>query len=372
MRVRMADWAPEHVIPVAGFAILATALLLFYVSAMRPRRGTTEWIKRMDRPRFAALRCGRLRAPDVLWGTLATVCGVCAAALAATGFSPKPAQLLQWQTAFWTIEAAAGYVWLRLVCADALTAACSAVLLPAMLPRGPAAALIPVSLTALQLWLGRNPKKGLFPAGLLLPVFTLTFGAAVLLDGRFFWLAPVYVGAYVFAQLQRWHFAESARARTLLGSAGLTVLTVAVCIPVLYAGRLLLAGRPPEALGLTDGSFFSALGEAIGCGVRKLWPAAPQTVVQWRECYLLLYAAASLFPVLHGLIHLRELRCAALLLLPLPFFALRLLGGLDLLPLALLPLPAWTLTTLGRRWRGAEILCAVAVPLFYLMELWIP
>ena len=30
-----------------------------------------------------------------------------------------------------------------------------------------------------------------FPAGLLLPGFTLLFGAAVLLDGRFFWLAPV-------------------------------------------------------------------------------------------------------------------------------------------------------------------------------------
>ena len=45
---------------------------------------------------------------------------------------------------------------------------------------------------------------------------------------------------------------------------------------------------------------------------------------------------------------------------------------LSFLPAALLALPAWTLTTLGRRWRGAEILCAVAMPLFYLMELWIP
>ena len=194
----------------------------------------------------------------------------------------------------------------------------------------------------------------------------------MLLDGRFFWLAPVYVGAYVFAQLQRWHFAEHARLRALLASLGLTVLTVALCVPVLYAGRELLAGKSFAVLGLADGSFFSALLGALGRGFAGLRQTAPETVLRWRECYVLLYAAASLLPVLHGLIRLRELRCAALLLLPLPFFALRLLGGVDLLPAALLALPAWTLTTLGRRWRGAEILCAVAMPLFYLMELWIP
>ena len=352
----MADWAPEHFVPVAGFLILALALLLFYFSAMRPRRGTTEWMGRIDRPRFAALRCGRLRAPDALWGVLTAACGAAAAVLAASGFALRAEAFLHWQTAYAALEAAAAYLWLRLLCADALTAALSAALLPAMLPEGPAAALVLLSLPVLQLWMGRDPKKGLFPAGLLLPGFTLLFGAAVLLDGRFFWLAPVYVGAYVFAQLQRWHFAEHARLRALLASLGLTVLTVALCVPVLYAGRELLAGKSFAVLGLADGSFFSALLGALGWGFAGL-----------RQ-----YAAASLLPVLHGLIRLRELRCAALLLLPLPFFALRLLGGVDLLPAALLALPAWTLTTLGRRWRGAEILCAVAMPLFYLMELWIP
>ena len=78
----MADWAPEHFVPVAGFLILALALLLFYFSAMRPRRGTTEWMGRIDRPRFAALRCGRLRTLDAPWGVLAAVCGASAAAAA--------------------------------------------------------------------------------------------------------------------------------------------------------------------------------------------------------------------------------------------------------------------------------------------------
>lgn len=368
----MFDWAPEHFLPVTGFLILALALLLFYFSAMRPRRGTTEWMGKLDRPRFTALRCGRLHAPDALWGVLTTACGAAVAVLAASGFALWTEAFLHWQTAYAALEAAAAYLWLRLLCADALTAALSAVLLPAMLPEGPSSALVLLSLPVLQLWMGRDPKKGLFPAGLLLPGFTLLFGAAVLLDGRFFWLAPVYVGAYIFAQVQRWHFSGHARLRALLASLGLTALTVALCVPVLYAGRSLLAGKSLASLGLCDGSFFPALLDALRQGLSGLRQTAPETVLRWRECYVLLYAAASLLPVLHGLIRLHELRCAALLLLPVPFFALRLLGGVDLLPAALLTLPAWTLTTLGRRWRGAEILCAVAMPLFYLMELWIP
>lgn len=372
MDIRLADLAPEHFAPVAGFAILALALLLFYFSAMRPRRGTTEWMAKLDRPQFAALRCRRLCAADALWGVLSAVCGAAVSALAASGFALRAEAFLHWQTAYAALEAAAAYLWLRLLCADALTAAVSALLLPAMLPEGPSAALVLLSLPVLQLWLGREPKKGLFPAGLLLPVFTLLFGAAVMLNAKLFWLAPVYVGAYVFAQLQRWKFADCARAGTPAVSLGLTALTVAVCVPLLYAGRLLLAGTRLAAPGLAGGGFFSALLGALGRGFSGLLRFAPETVLQWRECYVLLYAAASVLPVLHGLLRLRELRCAALLLLPLPFFALRLLGGVDLLPAALLALPAWSLTTLGRRWRGAEILCAAAMPLFYLMELWIP
>ena len=201
---------------------------------------------------------------------------------------------------------------------------------------------------------------------MLLPVFTLLFGAAVLLEKRLFWLAPVYVGAYLFAQLQRWHFSERYRGKRPLLSLVLTVLTVAACALALYAGRFLPAG-------FTGGKdFFRGFFRRTEDSLAALYAGIGPVRLQWRDCLLLLYAAAAVLPVLHGEIRRRELRCLAMLLLPLPFFALWLFGGINLLPLALLPLPAWTLTTLGRRWRGAEILCAVAMPLFYLMELWIP
>ena len=367
MEFLLPGWSLSRLIPVLGFVILALALILFYFSAMRPRRGTTEWMSRLDRPRFSALRCSRLRPMDALWGLLAALAGAGAAMLTASGFAGDVSLLLRWQTLLPAGISAAFYLSLRLLCADALTAALSAALLPAMLPDPPLpAAIVVLSLLLLLLWLERDPEKDLFPAGMLLPVFTLLFGAAVLLEKRLFWLAPVYVGAYLFAQLQRWHFSERYRGKRLLLSLVLTVLTVAACALALYAGRFLPAG-------FTGGKdFFRGFFRRTEDSLAALCAGIGPVRLQWRDCLLLLYAAAAVFPVLHGAIRRRELRCLAMLLLPLPFFALWLFGGINLLPLALLPLPAWTLTTLGRRWRGAEILCAVAMPLFYLMELWIP
>ena len=198
--------------------------------------------------------------------------------------------------------------------------------------------------------------------------FTLLCGAAVLREHRLLWLAPVYAGAYVFAQAQRWHFGREKRGRRLLLSLFLTALTVAVCAPALYAGRLVLAAGN---LSVLNARFFPDFLCKAQAALAALPPVTPAPL-RWRECYLLLYAAASVFPVLHGLIRQHQLRCAALLLLPLPFLALRFTGGSDLLALALPALPAWTLTNLGRRWRGAEVLCVVMIPLFYIMELLIP
>lgn len=365
MRTLISDVNPAGWIPVLGFAILSLALLLFYFTAMRPKRGTTEWMSRVGRRPFAPLRCERLRPPDLLWCVLSAACGaalyVCAAADFAR-FSPDSAALLP------AGLCAAGYLALRLFGADALAAACSVVTIPVMLPGSLVnAAPVLASLLLLLLWLGREPKKGLFPAGLLVPAFTLLFGAAVLREHRLLWLAPVYVGAYVFAQAQRWHFGQEKRGRRLLLSMFLTALCVAVCAPALYAARLVLAAK---SLSVLDARFFPEFCRKATAALAALTPAAPAPF-QRRECYLLFYAAASAPTLLHGLLRQRQLRCAALLLLPLPFLALRFTGGSDLLALALPALPAWTLTALGRRWRGAQVLCAVMIPLFYIMELWI-
>ena len=298
---------------------------------------------------------------DLLWFALT--------ALGGAGISLLAGGSLGWKLLLYAACAAGFYLFLRLFCADALTSALYAALLPAMLPETPLpAALMVASLLALLLWLGRDPAEGLFPWALLLPVFTLLFGAAVLLEHRLFWLAPVYPAAYLFAQVQRWRAGDEERGGRFLISLVLTPLTVALCAAGLYLAHLWLAGE-----ALTDAkTLLSGFCAAFLRLLRELRPVGRTVRLQWRECYLLLYAAASVPPALYGLLVRRELRCLAMLLLPLPFAALWLFSGYPILALALLPLPAWALSTLGKRWRAAEILSAAAMPLFYLMELWLP
>lgn len=361
MAFRMTDWEATHIVPVLGFAILTVALLLFFFQAVPPRRGTTEWMSLVGRKSLTALRCERLRLTDFLWTALAALGGAGISLLA--GGQPG------WKTPLCAACAAGFYLSLRLFCADALTSALYAALLPAMLPETPLpAALLVASLLVLLLWLGRDPAEGLFPRALLLPVFTLLFGAAVLLEHRLFWLAAIYPAAYLLAQVQRWRTGDEERGGRFLISLVLTPLTVALCVAGLYLVRLRLAGGAvSDVKTLLSGSCASFLRL-----LRELRPEGRTVRLQWRECYLLLYAAASVPPALYGLFVRRELRCLAMLLLPLPFAALWLFGGYPVLALALLPLPAWALSTLGKRWRAAEILSAAAMPLFYLMELWLP
>ena len=322
MGALISDASPARFVPVLGFAILSLALLLFYFIAVRPRRGTTEWFSRVGTRPFTPLRCEKLCWTDIIWCVLSADLG---AALSVLAFFPLAAEVKAMLLPAGIC--AVCYVALRLLGADALSSGCSAVMLPVMLPGSLVnAGLVLASLAVLLLWLGRDPKKGLLPAALLLPGFTL------------------------------------------LLSLFLTALTVAVCAPALYAGRLVLAAGN---LSVLNARFFPDFLRKAQAALAALPPVTPAPL-RWRECYLLLYAAASVFPVLHGLIRQHQLRCAALLLLPLPFLALRFTGGSDLLALALPALPAWTLTNLGRRWRGAEVLCVVMIPLFYIMELLIP
>ena len=361
MAFQMTDWEAAHIVPVLGFAILAVALLLFFFLAVAPRRGTTEWMSRVGRKSLTALRYERLRLTDFLWTALA--------ALGGAGISLLAGGSLGWKLLLYAACAAGFYLSLRLFCADALTSALYAALLPAMLPETPLpSALMVASLLALLLWLGRDPAEGLFPWALLLPVFTLLFGAAVLLEHRLFWLAAIYPAAYLLAQVQRWRAGDEERGGRFLISLVLTPLTVALCAAGLYLVRLWLAGETPAGARTLLSDFCAAFLRLL----RELRPVGRTVRLQWRECYLLLYAAASVPPALYGLLVRRELRCLTMLLLLLPFAALWLLGGYPAMALALLPLPAWALSTLGKRWRAAEILSAAAMPLFYLMELWLP
>ena len=56
-----------------GFGVIACLSVPAYFVALRPRRGTTEWMRRLDQPHFAPLQAQGLRWADALWAVLAAV-----------------------------------------------------------------------------------------------------------------------------------------------------------------------------------------------------------------------------------------------------------------------------------------------------------
>ena len=92
------------------FACAAAALFLLsvpaYFAARRPRRGTTEWIARLDRPHFAPLTAQDLKWTDAPWAVLAALC---AAAGYAGTLILSPAAL--WYAPFFL----GAYVWTQLL-----------------------------------------------------------------------------------------------------------------------------------------------------------------------------------------------------------------------------------------------------------------
>ena len=61
-----------------GFGVIACLSVPAYFVALRPRRGTTEWIARLDRPHFAPLTALGLKWTDALWAVLAALCAAAA------------------------------------------------------------------------------------------------------------------------------------------------------------------------------------------------------------------------------------------------------------------------------------------------------
>ena len=55
-------------------AVLLSLSVPAYYYAIRPRRGTTEWIKRLDPPHFAPVQVQFPGWTDILWALLTAVC----------------------------------------------------------------------------------------------------------------------------------------------------------------------------------------------------------------------------------------------------------------------------------------------------------
>lgn len=338
--------------------VLAAAVACFgipaYFISLRPKKGTTEWMTRIDPPHFSALPAARLRPMDAVWALLA------AFSAAALQFSLRIAALFLYHRAKSELfPVVCRYLTVQL----ALTAAFAVAvyLLLRVLFSGPKAAIllavtgallqgtsigtstaVVLSLLFLYCWLSAPADAPLLPSGLWLVLSGGCFAAAVLLRWACVWLLPIYICSYVAGRVCRWRRGDP---ENRVGRLIASVVSVFVLTAV---GGLLMIGIG----ALRNGRF--NLVELFSAGaVEKMLPLLETRMrllvrplhfrasVRVTDALLFLTGCAAWVCVLHGAWKLRDTRCLWLLLLPLPFAAAWLVGGVYLLSIPMLAAVGW-------------------------------
>ena len=380
----------SHPLLLAGFVCLClTAVLMIplYFQARKPRRGTIEWIGRMEPTRFHPLKQYEISFVDCIWGLL---CGL-------------GVGILQFSYAFFTMQAHAAkpgveflrfvldhslptiafagglafvlYIAQRLLFGDIMSAVLIGVTGGVLLPmeESPVAALpLLAALVCLHCWMATAYDVSLFPRGVFLPAALGFLAWAMVSCPAAVWLLPFFLLAYVVTQFFRWKNGVALfRRRKLLFS---LLLLIPSLLFALLVFTFAYAGREGWIAG-SGMAFLTAPG---------FWDSMPKdfvhqflaTIQLFRfrltlaELLCTLLGLCSLIPTVYGLFALKNSRCLFLLLL-LPFALAAYLVSGAYLPLAVLwmVMLGWTLSTCCRRGCGAYgIICTLLTCVFYFVE----
>ena len=373
---------PVQLALLAAAAVLAALTLLAYFRAARPRRGTTEWMEKLNSQQFRPLTVQPLRFADAAWAVL---CALCAAGLRFFYLfftlriynRPEPAQMLAAAANYLLVHlvsgaltAAALYLLLRALFGKPLPAFCAAVACALVQSHSVwAGAALAISLLCLYFWLCAPAEAPLFFHAFWLLFAGGFYGIALLCRWYTAWLAPVYLAAYVYAQVYRWrHGDPDRRGGKLVRSLILTALAFAVGSVGLWALYVAHTDCMQGGVALLRSfAFYKAMLPTLLQKLRALYvPLHLRSTVLRGDAVLFLLGAASLLCVAHGALKRRDSRCLMILLLQLPFVLLWLLGGTYLLPVSLLLAVGWVWKTFAARGKGAYVLCSAgAVALCY-------
>lgn len=334
-------------------AVLMCLSVPAYFHALRPRLGTTEWIRRLDPPQFAPLQIQRLHWADALWTLLATLSAAVLRFLYYFFYlklhhrSNAP-ELLSVSMRYILVRvlpcavlALAVYLLVRTMFGKPLPALLCAVLAGFTQNTASAStALLAVSLLCLYVWMSAPYDAPLFLRALWLVGAGVTYALATLLCLSAVWLLPFYLSAYVLTQVLRWRGGNPARrGKKLLLSLLLTPLALifgTIALWLLYctvAKRM--AGSPIDLL--RSFRFYRALLPTIGEKLTKLVSGNAAVLRTLKDnAFVYLAGLASLPPLVHGAFRLRDGRCLFLLCLLPCCLCAWLLGGTSLLSLPLL------------------------------------
>lgn len=344
-----------------GFGVIACLSVPAYFVALRPRRGTTEWMRRLDQPHFAPLQAQGLRWADALWAVLAAVCAA-ALRFLCYFFTLK---LYSRVGTVSLLSAAAPYIVRQLVPCLVLAGALYLLLrtmlggkaLPAMLcavlggctqyKNTAAIALLVCSLLCLYVWMSAPYDAPLFFHGFWLAGAGVTYAGALLLCWRTAWLAPFYLGAYVLTQVLRFRGGDKARrGKKLAASLLWTLLALLLGALLLWLVYCLLTQRAESPVqALRSFRFYRELPAAFAERIASLFHrGALHKSVLLSDAVVTLLGGAALLPLLHGAVRLRDGRCVFVLCLLPCLLCAWLISGAYLLQLPLL-------LALGRLWQ---------------------
>lgn len=341
-------------------AVLMCLSVPAYFHALRPRRGTTEWIRRLDAPQFSPLQVQRLHWSDALWASFA----VLSAAVLRFLYYFFYLKLHHRSNASELLSASMRYILVRVLPCAVLALAVYLLVrtvfgkpLPALLcavlagftqnTASASTALLVISLLCLYVWMSAPYDAPLFFRAFWLVGAGLAYALAALFCLSAVWLLPFYLGAYVLTQVLRWRGGNpEKRGKKLLLSLLLTLLALLFGTLLLWLLYCLVSGRmagSPAAL-LRSFRFYRELLPTISEKLIKLTSGNAAVLDTLKDnAFVYLAGLTSLLPLAHGAFRLRDGRCLFLLCLLPSCLCAWLLGGTSLLSLPLL-------LSLGRLW----------------------
>lgn len=364
------------------FLPLAIVLPAAYFRALRPRRGTTEWMRRLDPPKFQPIAARPLHRYDLFWGALGTLSAGALWLLVLffrTGWflTEAPWRFLWLAEGYYLprLPAAAAlgagvYLLLRSWCSRSSVAFWGALLSPLLFFDHPAgAAGLSLALWCFRQWMTADPEACWFRRAVYLLPAVLCYGLSLVLCWPCVFLAPLFVAGYIRTLIYRW-LRDGGRVGNLLLTLGLTLLLGLCAVLGVWILYGFVSGTNRDWSALGDPGYYGQMLPTFLEQFRGLFqrPDLRETLSHG-ELLPLLLGLGALLPLCHGLFKGRDESCLHSLLLLLALLAIWLVCGEFLLPLGLLLAWGWTWETCSARGRrGAVWGVALGLILFLLAD----
>lgn len=324
-----------------------------YFRASRPRRGTTEWMEKVDPKHFGPLHLHRLGGADVIWAFLVMLFAACLRFCYlffylrlherpnAMAILLSARYLFLQRISLCVIFALCIFFMIRLLSGRPLPAICAAVV-GALVQNhnNDTAALLALSLLLFLCWMGCSYEGGIL-RGIWLVLSLGAYALCLLTCWECAWLSPLYVAGYFVVLILRFRGGDPKKrlSRLILSLVTMLLLIPAGCLALwmLYAH---MSGRAKGGI-LTAMRTFAFYQQMIPVLKTKIYHLLTRresflSYLVVYETFLLVSGSAACIPMLHRLFREKDSSALLLLVLLLAFPILWLASGVYLMGIPML------------------------------------